>query len=227
MKTYLSGIAVVVISLATPAIAACVPPPGFVDPPHPEVAPVDDLVSHTEDIVIARPLTSVLKIVQAMTLADTVRRTKGLPGITGTYLLTKNTHTFGAPGSRQFDCLSDGSTLEEESLERAQDAGDYRFRYVVWNYTTPQARPIRYGMGDFHYTSPDATHTRVHWTYSFALNRWHFPGFLGPLGDYLFRVGFLDHQYADLMKSVLQGYKTNAERINAKDAKVSRRSQRS
>jgi len=200
MKTFRTAFVAIFwsMSIAARASAACAPPPGFVDAPHPQVAPVEDLVSHSEDIVIDRPLASVMKTV-----------------LTGTYLLTREMHAFGAAGSRQFDCLSDGSTLEEQSLARSTTDRDFRFRYVVWNYTTAQARPIRYGVGDFHYTATADGRTRIHWTYSFALNRWRFPGFLGPLGDYLFRAGFLDGQYAELMRGVLRGYKTAAENPKA------------
>lgn len=199
-----------------PAFADCVPTRGFVDTRHPMVEPASELDSHSEDIVIARPLPVVLNAVFSMSLSQTVHKTNALPGITGTYLLTKATKTFGAVGSRQFDCLSDGSTLEEESLERSITARDFHFRYVVWNYTSEAAHPIRYGIGDFEYHALDATHTSIHWTYSFALDRSRFPGYLGGLGDFLFRVTFLDWQYAELMKGVLRGYERAAETPTAR-----------
>jgi hypothetical protein len=37
-----------------------------------------------------------------------------------------------------------------------------------------------------------------------------FPGNLGGLGRFLFRVGFLDRDYATMMRNVLNGYKTAA-----------------
>ena len=77
------------------------------------------------------------------------------------------------------------------------------FRYVVWNYTTPKARPILYGVGDFVRTDLGDGRTRVRWTYSFQLNRSRFPGFLGAFGDYLFRVNFLDREYAAMMRRTL------------------------
>ena len=205
MRAILLALLWLAVSCA-PAAAACEPPRGWVDVPHPQVAPAGELVSHSEDIVIARPLASVLKTVVAMDLHHTIKPTSALPGVEGTYLLTKETKTFGAPGSRQFDCLSDGSTLEEQALERRESAHDFQFRYVVWNYTSEAAHPIRYGVGDFQYHAIDATHTLIHWTYSFALDRTRFPGYLGGLGNFLFRVVFLDRQYAELMKGVLAGY---------------------
>jgi len=100
----------------------------------------------------------------------------------------------------------------EQVLERDARADAFRFRYVVWNYTTEKARPIVYGVGDFHYTAIAGNRTHVTWTYAFQLNRRRFPGELGGFGDFLFRVGFLDRQYADLMRTTLVGIKTTAER---------------
>jgi hypothetical protein len=51
----------------------------------------------------------------------------------------------------------------------------------------------------------------VTWTYSFKLKDDVFPGNLGGLGRFLFRVGFLDRDYAAMMRGVLGGYKTTAE----------------
>jgi hypothetical protein len=38
-----------------------------------------------------------------------------------------------------------------------------------------------------------------------------FPGELGAVGRWLFRVRFLDGEYAGMMKDVLNGYKQDAE----------------
>ena len=55
--------AVVVFYLAAAALsvanAACAPPPGFSDTPHPVIAPSEQLVAHTEEILIDRPLSVV------------------------------------------------------------------------------------------------------------------------------------------------------------------------
>ena len=40
-----------------------------------------------------------------------------------------------------------------------------------------------------------------------------FPGRLGGFGRWLFRVSFVDRDYATLMRSVLQGHKANAESL--------------
>jgi hypothetical protein len=191
--------------------AGCMPPPDFIDTSHPGVAPVEQLVSHTEQIEIGRPLRVVADVAQNMSLARTIHNPKGLPGIAGTYLLTKTSGKFGAPGSRQLDCLTDGSTLVEQVLDRTQTERVYHFRYVVWHYTTDAARAVDYGVGEFSFTATGPKSTHVLWIYSFQLNRHRFPGWLGPLGDVLFRWRFLDADYAALMRATLKGYKKAAE----------------
>jgi hypothetical protein len=198
------------------SMATCVRPPGFTDTPHPAVAPVDRLVSHSEEIIINRPLAVAVSAAD-QPLQDALHHPNSLPGVAGDLSLTGG--EFGTPGSRRLVCLSDGSTLEEQALEREQDSHSYRFRYVVWNYTTVKARPIVYGVGEFLYSGLSEKSTRVHWTYSFELNRRRFPGYLGSLGDFLFRVGFLDRQYAELMRGTLKGLKTDAESRSVADRK--------
>lgn len=200
-----------IAGVATAARAAsCVPPRGFVETEPPVVAPADQLVAHTEDIDISRPLATVLEVVNGKSLENTIHSPNSLPGVSGTYPLTKG--DFGEPGTRRITCLTDGSALEEQVLERHQTQDAYHFRYVVWNFTTAQARPIVYGVGDFHFSAAGLDRTHVHWTYAFQLNRGRFPGFLGSLGDFLFRVSFLDRQYAEMMRGTLNGYKSDAER---------------
>ena len=187
----------------------CVPPPHFVDSPPPQVAPLDQLVSHVEEVTVDRPLAVVLAVVDKP-LSETIKKSDSLPGISGSYVLTGG--EFGAPGSRRLNCLTDGSTLVEQVLTSEQHGDSHQFRYVVWNYTSPKARPIAYGVGEFIYSAVgDRTH--IHWTYWFQLNRHRFPGILGSLGTYLFRVIFLDREYADLMRSVLAGTKSDAEHL--------------
>jgi hypothetical protein len=187
----------------------CSPPPGFTDTPYPTLAPLEALVSHTEEIAIDSPLTVVLAAVDKP-LSDTIKSSKALPGITGSHMLTEG--QFGAPGSRRLNCLSDGSTLVEQVLLSDRSHDGTRFRYVVWNYTSPKARPIVYGVGEFTYSATDESHTHVRWTYSFQLNRSRFPGMLGSLGNYLFRISFLDRSYAAMMRGVLVSTKTDSER---------------
>jgi hypothetical protein len=196
-------------SVAAGAFAqTCAPPPGFVDTPHPVVAPTEQLVAHVEEITIDRSLSIVLSVVDKP-LKDTFHKTGSLPIVSGDYMLTKG--DFGALGSRRLTCLGDGSTLEEEVLQSERDNRAHRFRYVVWNYTTEKARPIEYGVGDFHYSDMGDGRTHITWTYSFKLKKDKFPGNLGAFGRFLFRVYFLDREYAALMRGVLNGYKTDAE----------------
>jgi hypothetical protein len=169
---------------------------------------MDELVSHTEEIVIDRPLPAVAEAMDRP-LSDAIRPSNALPGVAGDFMLTKG--EFGAPGSRHIVCLTDGGSVEEESLERGQGGNAAWFRYLVWNYQTPKARPIAYGVGAFRTVQIDDAHTRVTWTYSFRLKDDVFPGELGAVGRWLFRVGFLDRDYAAMMRGVLQGYKTAAE----------------
>jgi len=180
---------------------ACAPPPGFRDTPHPTIAPVDQLVSHTEEVIVNRPLDAVLAEAERTTLNQAIRKSDSLPGVSGTYDLTSD--GAGRPGSRRLVCLTDGSTTEEEILANDRDKNSAQFRYVVWNYTTEKARPILYGVGHFVRTDLGDGRTRVRWTYSFQLNRRSFPGDLGFLGDFLFRVGFLDREYAQMMRRTL------------------------
>jgi hypothetical protein len=187
---------------------ACAPPHGFRDTPHPVIAPMEQLVSHTEVILIDRPFSAVSNAMNKP-LNQALRGSNSLPGVSGDFMLTKG--QFGAPGSRHIVCLTDGGSVEEEALEHEQTADSGHFRYIVWNYQTPKARPILYGVGEFHTLQIDGSHTRVTWTYSFRLRGDTFPGSLGALGRLLFRVGFLDRDYAAMMRGVLNGYKATAE----------------
>ena len=171
--------------------------------PHPTVAAPEQLVAHTEEITVAHPLVQVLETNAKVSLKDAIHKAGSLPGVTGEYPL--GNIKFPTPGARHIVCLSDGSTLLEESLEEEHTSTFYRFRYIVWNYTSPQARPIEYGVGEFRDSQIDAGHTHIVWTYSFKLKDNQFPGYLGAFGRYLFRVGFLDRDYAAMMRATLHG----------------------
>jgi hypothetical protein len=188
----------------------CVPGPGFVDTPHPAIGRSEEFVAHTEEITIERSLAVVLDVVNKP-LKDTFKKTDSLPTVSGDYMLTKG--EFETPGSRRLTCLSDGGTVEEEVLENTQKQDSFRFQYVVWNYTSKRARPIAYAVGDFLYSETGAGRTHVSWTYSFKLKDGNFPGNLGVLGRFLFRKYFLEREYADLMRGVLNGYKADAEQF--------------
>jgi hypothetical protein len=188
--------------------SACSPPPGFVDIAHPALVSAEQIVSHTEEITVDRTIAELLDAAAKTNLKDVIRKGGSLPTVSGEYMLTST--TFGTPGTRRLVCLTDGSTLEEQVLEREESEHSYHFRYIVWNYTTKQARPIEYGMGDFEYTDQGAGRTRIVWTYSFKLKENEFPGYLGAFGRYLFRVTFLDRAYADMMRETLKGMATRS-----------------
>ncbi len=202
-----------VLAIARAAAASsCAPAPGFHDGPHPVIAAPDQLVSHAEEVVISRPF-SVVSDAMNKPLEKTINKSDSLPGVSGDYMLTKG--KFGSPGSRHIVCLTDGTSTVEEALEREETQTSSHFQYIVWNYTTAKAKPIEYGVGEFTTTQLDAGHTRIHWTYSFKLKEDVFPGELGAFGRWLFRVYFLDREYAVMMKDVLNGYKRDAEERQA------------
>ena len=188
----------------------CAPPLGFRDASHPSIDPAEQLVSHTEEVVIARPM-SVVSAVMNKPLEKTILKSNSLPGVSGDYMLTKG--PYGEVGSRRIVCLTDGTSTEEEALQREDSPSSRHFRYIVWNYTTPKARPISYGIGDFKIVQQDPEHTRITWTYAFKLKGDTFPGELGALGRWLFKVDFLERDYAAMMKGVLRGYQEAAEKL--------------
>jgi hypothetical protein len=181
---------------------SCTIPPGFIDQPHPAFASVNQLASHTEEITENLPLQVVVDTAAKTDIKDAIHKAGDLPGVIGEYPL--NTIPFGTPGARRLVCLSDGSTLEEQVLELEHTATFHRFRYMVWNYTTKQARPIEYGIGEFRDTAIDSAHTHIVWTYSFKLKDHEFPGYLGALGRSLFTWVFLDRDYAAMMRATLK-----------------------
>ena len=128
----------------------CVLPQGFKDMPPPKVAPVEQLVSHSEEIVVAKPLDAVLSESQKTPLKQAIRKSDSLPGVAGEHVLTGG--GFGQVGSRRLVCLTDGTSTEEQVLLNSQSKSPAEFRYVVWNYTTERAKPIFYGVGDFVWT---------------------------------------------------------------------------
>jgi hypothetical protein len=184
-------------------------PPGFAETPRPPVAGPEKLVSHVERIVIDRPFAATVAAVDATPLPVRHPPAAGLPGVVDTLALTPD--GFGPVGGRHLVFLSDGTTVVEEVLENARTDTDWRFRYVVWGYTTPAARPLRYGLGDFHYVAEGAA-TRVTWTYAFELKPEAFPGFLGVgLGGFLLKAAFLNGPYAAWMRAGLSAIKAAVE----------------
>jgi hypothetical protein len=202
---------VALICLADSAIAAsdvqCPIPDGFIDTPPPNIEPAK-LVNHVEEITIGRPLDVVMAEGNRTPLEKTMHRTSTLPGVAGTHMLRG---AWPEPGALRVTCLTDGGTTEEQVIANTRSGNIHHFRYEVWNYTTPQARPVIYGVGDFLETDLGDGRTRIHWTYAFRLRPDRFPGYLGPLGRLLFRTFYLDTRYAELMRGALAVRKANAE----------------
>jgi hypothetical protein len=153
------------VLLGRPGLA-CEPPPGFVNPPRPDLAPLEDLLSHTELKEIARPLAAVM---QAANRPLRIDATQDLAGVTGTFRLSDG--PYGTVGARRLVCKTDGSIAVEEVLLTESGADGSRFRYLVWNYTSPKYRDVDYAVGEFVRTEPAPGKTLVSWTYRFALKR--------------------------------------------------------
>ncbi len=143
---------------------ACEPPPGFVNPPRPDIAPLESLLSHTEVKEIDKPLADVM---QAANRPLRIDATKDLAGVTGTFRLSNG--PYGTVGARRLVCKTDGTTSVEEVLLTESNADGSRFRYVVWNYAGPKYRDVDYAVGEFVRTQPAPGKTLVSWTYRFAL----------------------------------------------------------
>jgi len=144
--------------------SACEPPVGFVNPQRPDFAPLEGLLRVTEEKIIKQPLAAVLRAANRPLRIDA---TEDLAGVSGTFRLSQG--PYGTVGARRLVCLTDGSfTVEEVLLTESDDAGS-RFRYLVWNYTSPKFRDVAYAVGEFVRTQPSPDETLVSWTYRFAL----------------------------------------------------------
>jgi hypothetical protein len=179
---------------------ACEPPPGFVNPPRPEIAPLEDLLGHTEQSVIARGFSDLMKI-PSRPLEETIRPMKDMPGVSGTFRLSKG--PYGSVGARRLVCLTDGSIAVEEVLHTEAHSDSRRFRYVVWNYTREKMRDVDYAVGEFVHTQIAPDKTQVNWTYRFALKEGRDPE--------LFRKSFLERDFAEWMRTLMEQGRSRAE----------------
>lgn len=206
---------VLLVGLFAPAMAAsqvqCAIPSGFADTPPPAIEQAM-LVDHTEHITINRTLDVVIAENNRTPIEKTMHGTSTLPGIAGTHVLRGS---WPEPDALRVVCLTDGGSTQEQILENTRSGNTHHFRYEVWNYTTPQARPVAYAVGDFLETDLGDGRTDIHWTYAFRLRANEFPGYLGPLGRVLFRKFYLDSSYAELMRGALTVRKTSAEQAPA------------
>ncbi len=181
--------------------AACEPPAGFVNPPRPDIAPFEELLSHTEVKDIAQSLAAAT---QSASRTLRIDATKDLPGVTGTFRLSDG--PYGSVGARRLVCKTDGSIAVEEVLLTESGEDFRRFRYVVWNYTGPKFRDVHYAVGEFVRTqsAPDKTH--INWTYRFALK-----GGMSSEEKSRFRKVFLEREFALWMRTQLDRGESNAE----------------
>ncbi len=188
----------------------CVPSEGFVDTPHPQIAPVEELISHTEEVTIERPIAFLRELAARTPLAQGIDRSGPLPGVSATHRLTPDIG-YPRPGARRLVCLTDGFTVVEQVLLQEQSPDSDRFKYVVWSYTSRKYPNISYAVGEIVRTAVSPTRTHVRWTYSFQLDRDAYPGTLGEYGDRLFRESFVDRQFAVKMRNSLANGKMRAE----------------
>lgn len=180
---------------------ACEKPAGFVDTPRPELAPLEGLLSHTGEIDVARPFSAPPL---NRPLEEAIRPTEDLPGVAGTLRLSAV--GYGGVGSRRLVCLTDGSTAVEEVLLTEAGDGSRRFRYVVWNYTSPKFRDVDYAVGEIVNTRPASGMTHVAWTYRFALKSG-----LDAEDRRRFRQTFLETAFPLWMRSQLESGRSAAE----------------
>jgi hypothetical protein len=180
---------------------ACEPPAGFVNPPRPDIAPLEELLSHTEEKDVAQSLAAAT---QSASRALRIDATKDLPGVTGTFRLSDG--PYGSVGARRLVCKTDGSIAVEEVLLTESGEDFRRFRYVVWNYTSPAFRDVDYAVGEFvrTQTAPDKTH--IEWTYRFALRKG-----LGREQRSRFQKTFLEREFALWMRTQLDRKESDAE----------------
>ena len=204
MQAKYLGIALLVviggIEAPTGFAQTCTPPPDFVDTPHPEIAPPEELVTHIEEVTIDRPLAAVLELNSKTPLR--INRSGDLPGVTGTHRLNQGPFQAGA---RRLVCLADGGTASEEVLVWDQSPKRTQHRYMVWNYTSPAFSPISYAIGEFVHSAVGNTRTHVRWTYSFKLKRKSDAG--------SFREKFMNSQWVPYMRSSMAGKKKRAEEL--------------
>lgn len=154
------------------------------------------LVSHADVFEVSVPAAEFNQKLIAAPLSELLPGTAKIPAVTGTCSLSST--PFGTVGASRAVCLADASTAIEEVIENTPGT---RFRYKVGHYSSDVAKPIAYGIGEFQTDAIDAGHTRVTWTYWFKLHDDRFPGYLGGTGRWLFRISFMESDYAEMMQT--------------------------
>jgi hypothetical protein len=170
-----------------------------------EPAPEDVLAFREVEFRVPLPRSVFVQEFLAAPLEVFIPGTTRLPGVHHTEPLTEA--RYPAVGSIRLVCLTDGNMAEERVLACDQD----HLRYFVRSYTSPEAAPVSYAIGEFTFHDEGAE-TRVTWRYSFHLREDRFPGSLGWLGRKLFHVSFLDSDYAELMDGIVAATQQYAAR---------------
>jgi hypothetical protein len=174
-----------------------------------EIRPLatDSLATRTIAFDVALPMSVFVRaFLYQGELSEFVPGTGTIPGVHHTEPLTAL--PYPEVGSVRLVCLEDGNSAEEEVLEQDEK----HLRYLVSNYTSPDVKPVAYGLGEFRF-SPTEVGTHIVWSYSFKLRSDQFPGSWKALGRTLFRLRFLNADYADFMESVKGAIQSFALRL--------------
>lgn len=167
--------------------------------------PGDAVAAREVSFDVAAPRDAFVAAFLRAPLERFIKGSRKLPGVDHTETLTPA--SFPAVGSVRKVVLNDGNSAHEEVL--ACDEG--RLRYFVTQYTSPQASPIEWGLGEFTF-EPAGDKTKVTWRYSFKLRSNAFPGWLGGLGRVLFKKTFLETDYAEFMDAQVREIKDFGQR---------------
>ena len=150
---------------------------------------------------IDQPLAAVM---QAANRPLRIDATKDLAGVTGTFRLSNG--PYGTVGARRLVCKTDGTIAVEEVLLTESNSDGSRFRYVVWNYTSPKYRDVDYAVGEFVRTQPAPDKTLVNWTYRFALKSG-----VSSEEKSRFQKDFLERQLSEWMRTQMDRPPANVE----------------
>lgn len=165
----------------------------------------DKLSYHEVSIEINKPIKEVYSIFLKVPLEDFIEGTEKLPGVKKT--IPMNNLPYGEENYLRLVCLKDGNTAIEKLLKITPNS---YFPYLVYGYTSDEAKPILYGLGEFTFKE-DGNKTILFWRYSFKLKNSNFPGYLGGLGRWLFEFSFLESDYAEFMDKIIIKIKKEIE----------------
>lgn len=213
-KTLIAALVLALSGSAAMAQGACKPPASF-NNPEPPKPNLSELFSHTEEVFVDAPLDVVHKAIAELELEDQTYRSMALPSISGTYTMEsekvgKETSP-GLPNMRTLACFNDGSVVLEQPIEVKRSDTDFRYHYVVWNYTSDAFSAVDYGVADIRYMETPGKNTVISWTYSFKPNTNKHPQYAGAEGEKKFRADFLEGPFAELLRGSLVIWKVRSE----------------